>query len=291
MDTSFIPEITPLDGTPAGTRTPFTLGDALARYQREITPYKKGKAQETRRIRAWQQTDLAARPFVELTKHDFKRHRDARLKAGASRSTVRLELAIISHLYNVAIEDWDYDDVKNPISNLRLPPPKRGRERRLAAAEEPALLRAANTVNPRLKPIILLALETAMRRGELVKLRWLDVNFANSTLLVRDSKNGDNRTVPLSTTAVAILRELQAPAGRVFDISANWISRRFHQACQLAQIEDLRLHDMRHEATSRLFELGSLTDMEIAHVTGHKTMQMLRRYAHLRAANLVAKLG
>lgn len=267
-----------------------TLGKALGNYLETVTPHKKGHKQEARRVRAWLKAPLADRRLDTLRGVDFAQYRDGRLTAGASRSTVRLELAIISHLYTVAAKDWGHEDLKNPIQMMRMPSPVRGRERRLHPMEEAGLLAAAEGVHKRLKPLILLALETSMRRGELVALQWSDVNLKRRIALLRDTKNGDARTVPLSTRAVAVLEDLPRTATRVFPVCGNWVSRRFHAACTQAGIHDLRFHDLRHEATSRLFELGRFTTVEISRITGHKTVAMLSRYTHLNAASLAEKL-
>lgn len=267
-----------------------TLWTALDTYSRTVTPTKKGRNQEARRLRIWQQHPLADRQLESLRGVDFAGYRDRRLEAGASRSTVRLELAIISHLYSVAARDWGLEGIKNPIKTMRIPAPVRGRERRLREGEEPRLLAAAEQITGPLKPLILLALETAMRRGELVTLRWRDVNLARRTVFLPDTKNGDARTVPLTTRAGAILEAMPRTAERVFPYCDAWVSRRFHQAANVAGLEDLRFHDLRHEATSRLFELGRFTMLEISLITGHKTLAMLKRYTHLTAAQLAAKL-
>jgi integrase len=132
-----------------------------------------------------------------------------------------------------------------------------------------------------------------MRQGELVDLSWSGVSLAERTILLRDTKNGESRTVPLSSVAVQVLSSIYSIAcEKVFPIqTGRAISHAFAKACKTAGIADLRFHDLRHEATSRLFENTDLRDVEIASITGHKTMEMLKRYAHLRAALLAARLG
>ena len=110
-------------------------------------------------------------------------------------------------------------------------------------------------------------------------------------LIVPDTKNGDPRMVPLSTTAAGILRDLPRRIdGKVWGVRADSITQAFDRACRRANIEDLRFHDLRHEATSRLFEKG-LNLMQVAAITGHKTLQMLKRYTHLRVEDLAKLLG
>jgi integrase len=277
------------EGAQAGAMP--TLREALGVYLKTITPYKKGHRQEAGRIKYWLLEPMAAAPLDRLRGVDFAHYRDRRLAMGISRSSVRLELAIISHLYGVAAIDWGHDGLKNPIRQMRMPAPVRGRSRRLLAGEEDALLAAADAINPAIKSLILFTLETAMRRGELVALQWSAVNEKWRACLLMDTKNGDDRTVPLSSRALAVLAGIPRTDDRVFPFSANYVSVKFCRACRLAGIKNLRFHDLRHEATSRLFELGRLTAIEISLITGHKSLTMLSRYTHLTASHLAAKLG
>jgi integrase len=137
-----------------------------------------------------------------------------------------------------------------------------------------------------------LALETAMRQGELVNLRWEHVHLARRIAHLPDTKNGEPRTVPLSTAALKILRSLpRSLTGQVFvGLTSEAVKRAFARAVRRAGIDDLHFHDLRHEATSALFERG-LNIMEVASITGHKDLRMLRRYTHLRAEDLAKKLG
>jgi integrase len=177
-------------------------------------------------------------------------------------------------------------DVRKP----KLPP---GRNRRLAEGEEERLLdQASKSRNPWLRPMIMLAIETAMRQGELLSLTWSDVHFRSKTIHLDMTKNGSSRTVPLSGRAMEVLMALpQDIRGRVFPTTQMAIIKSFTHACEAAGIDGLRFHDLRHEATSRFFERTDLWDMEIMSITGHKSPQMLARYAHLRGRNLVERLG
>lgn len=141
-----------------------------------------------------------------------------------------------------------------------------------------------------LKSVVLLALETAMRRGELLALRWEYVDLKRRVLHLPETKNGTSRDVPLSTKAVAVLEGLPRHiTGRVFDTSETAITEGFQRAAKRACIPDFRFHDLRHEATSRLAE--KLQMHELGKVTGHKSPRMLMRYYHPRAEDLAKKLG
>lgn len=268
----------------------FTLGAALQRYLNTITPRKKSREQEARRIKKLLTHPLATFELNTLRGAAFARYRDERLALGLSASSVRLELAIISHLYTIAASDWGMEDLKNPIKTLSKPRPSRGRNRRLLDGEEARLLAAIDTGKPWLKPLVLLALETAARLGELLALHWADVHLAKRVMLFRDTKNGEPRTVPLSTKAKNIFNDLPRENEKVFQFERSYISRSFHAATLAAGLDDLRFHDLRHEATSRLVELNRFTMLEISLITGHKTLAMLQRYTHLNAAALAARL-
>ena len=146
------------------------------------------------------------------------------------------------------------------------------------------------TRNSWVKPVVELALETAMRRGELLALQWKHVDLERRVAYLPMTKNGLARSVPLSTRAAGVLSSLpRHSSGVVFPISPAAFQQAFVRACTTAKVVDLHFHDLRHEATSRLFELG-LNTMEVASVTGHETLQMLRRYTHLNPEVLATKL-
>ncbi|MHB0984927.1 MAG: site-specific integrase [Sulfuricella sp.] len=141
-----------------------------------------------------------------------------------------------------------------------------------------------------LKSVSLLALETAMRRGEILALRWEHADLKRRVLHLPETKNGSSRDVPLSTKAVAVLESLPRNiTGRVFDTSETAITEGFQRAAKRAGLPDFRFHDLRHEATSRLAE--KLQMHELGKVTGHKSPRMLMRYYHPRAEDLAKKLG
>jgi len=274
-----------------------TLRELLERYKEEITPLKKGAAPESARIRAFLKHPLAHRIVASIRGVDIARYRDARLKK-VSPATVKRELVIISHLFEVARKEWGIH-VTNPVRDIKLPPHSKARERRLQTghdsekSEESRLLEACKGAkNPFLLPIVHLALETAMRQAELVSLRWENIDLNRRTAHLPDTKNGESRDVPLSPTAIGVLRSLpRGIHGQVFPgLTTEAVKRAYIRAVRRAGIEDLHFHDLRHEATTRFFELG-LNIMEVASITGHKDLRMLRRYTHLKAEDLARKLG
>ncbi len=269
-----------------------TLDEALQRYENEITPRKKSIA-EGGFIRRWRVHPLARRTLASIRGKDIADYIRTRETAGVGGNTVRLELALLSHLFNTARSAWGMESLTNPIELIKgqrpkLPP---GRTRRLVGDEEARLLDAARTYGGEIGPIITWAIETAMRRSEIAAMCWEHVDRKARVLLVPETKTGTPRRVPLSSKALAVVEVLPRRIdGRVWSMRADSISQAFERVCTAAGIEGLTFHDLRHEATSRLFEKG-LNPMEVAAITGHKTLQMLKRYTHLRAEDLVGRLG
>ncbi len=267
-----------------------TLYEALKRYLNEVTPSKKGAQREANRIKQWMRRPLVERPLASVRGSDLADYRDERLQE-VGHNTVRLELAVISHVFKVAKTEWGMEGLTNPVSNIRKPKPPAGRDRRLLDGEERRLLDASEEP---LSSIITLAIETGMRRSEIAGIRWEMVNLNHRHLFIPDTKNGEGRAVPLSTRAIRIMeKQPRKLSGYVFGdpvIVADRITHGFHKICRRAGIAGLRFHDLRHEATSRLFERG-LNPMEVASITGHKSLQMLSRYTHLRVRDLAEKLA
>jgi integrase len=268
-----------------------TLTEFLERYQAEVTPLKKGADPETNRLRLMMRHPLARRFVAGIRGVDIARWRDERLRKVAP-ATVKRDLVLLGHVFEVARKEWGIY-VHNPVRDIKLPPAGRPRDRRLHDGEEARLLDACREArNPWLLPLVQLALETAMRQGELIRLRWEHIDLNRRTAHLPDAKNGEARSVPLSTTAVTVLRALpRSLRGDVFAaVTTEAVKRSYTRAVRRAGIEDLRFHDLRHEATTRLFEKG-LNIMEVASITGHKDLRMLRRYTHLRAEDLARRLA
>ncbi len=165
---------------------------------------------------------LAQRFVAGIRGVDIARYRDERLRE-VSPATVKRTLVTLGHLFEVARKEWGIY-VYNPVRDIKLPPNGKARDRRLQAGqdgeegEEERLLKACRKArNPFLLPVVRLALETAMRQGELIRLRWEHIDLTRRIAHLPDTKNGESRTVPLSTTAVEVLRELpRSLHGQVF---------------------------------------------------------------------------
>jgi integrase len=284
-------EVAIQDGTAVSTeanRT--TLLEALERYRREVTPLKKGAKREEGRIRVWQKNPMSFRFLSQLRGADFAKYRDERRAQGKAENTIALELKLISSLYKKAASDWGMEGLRNPIKSMTMPGPSRKRERRLHPDEESQLMQTLRQMNPFLSPLVALAIETAMRQGELLAITWRDVDLKSRVVVLRDTKNGERRDVPLSSRAVEIIRALpRSLDGRLFPLTKDAVIHSFRDACAVSGVEDLKFHDLRHEAVSRICE--KLPMHEAMRVTGHKTPAMLMRYYHPRASDLARKLG
>ncbi len=274
-----------------------TLTEALDRYEKEISSKKKSFAMEAYRINAWKKHSLSSRSLATLRGTDFAKYRDERLAKGKAPNTIRLELAVISHLFTIARKEWGIENLNNPIKAIRMPSPGKARNRRLVDDEEERLLNACReSRSTGLLDVVILALETAMRQSEILGIKWPNVDLNKRVVYLPETKNGTTRDVPLSPRAIEILAQRnkirRIATDKVFfewkDASSfkhTWI-----RAVLAAGIEDLHFHDLRHEATSRFFEKG-LNIMEVAAITGHKDLKMLKRYTHLKAEDLARKLA
>lgn len=265
-----------------------TLEQVLDRYEREVLPTKKGQAADKSRIKTLK-ARLGTIKLAALTSASVASFRDDRLKEVSEQSVIH-EITLLNRVLKAAVIDWGIVlPAGLPTTLVRKPKKPQGRDRRPTPEEIDILLAASESAE--LRGIVLLAVETAMRRGEITKLKWDLVDIKKRTLRLLDTKNGDDRTIPLSSRAIKILGNLPRRLdGRIFSMRPESISQAFERACKRACIKNLRFHDLRHEAASRLFEKG-LNPMEVASITGHKTLQMLKRYTHLRAEDLAKKLG
>ncbi|BEP34624.1 tyrosine-type recombinase/integrase [Variovorax sp. V59] len=325
-----------------------TLHEALTRYETEIVPAKKGAAQEESVLRICKATDLAKRPLATIRSADVAKLRDEWL-ADCKPATVLRRLAVLSHVFSIARKEWGMESLSNPVELVRKPQPNNARTRRVIddvsaedgddsdrGALEGELDRLVAASGSALLPsIIWLAVETAMRRGEIIALRWEHVDLKRRVAHLPATKNGTARDVPLSTRAVEVLQALkdardalekgddcderagsaektdgadeEVETSRVFGIRSDAVTRAFVRAvararklyvkeCKNARkhpderlLVDLRFHDLRHEATSRLASVFPLH--ELTKITGHKDPRMLMRYYHPRAEDLAKRLA
>jgi integrase len=271
------------------------FSDLMRRYLETVTPTKRAADEEAIRLRGLLKHSIASCPLQGLTVRRVAEWRDERMKK-VTGSTVNRDMNLLGHIIEMAKAEWELPFEVNPFRLIRRPREGAPRERRLSKTEESALMMACDTTqNPYVRPIIILALETAMRRSEIVGLEWERVYLEEPSVHLTQTKTGTPRGVALSSRAVAILSSLRPVGddqlkGSVFPgLTPNALKLAFRRAVERAGIKDLRFHDLRHEATSRLCE-KRLTVMEVASITGHQDVRMLRRYTHLQVSDLAKKL-
>lgn len=265
------------------------LAEIVKRYRDEVVPLKKSSDVETIILNAFLKHPICKRSLADLSTQDFASYRDERLKA-IKPSSLSRQLAPLRNMFRVAKDEWGLPLAENPLEKLNLKATDNRRQRRLLAGEYDRLLIAAKTRrNPYVPVIIEFAIETAMRRGEILALRWEQVNLEKRCVTILAPKNGYVRTVPLTPKAYDLLHDLGEGLGRVFPVTKSTLKMAWGRLVRLAEIEDLHFHDLRHEAVSRFFEIG-LTPPEVASISGHRDIRMLMRYAHANLDTLERKL-
>jgi integrase len=278
--------------------TKLTLSDLLDRYERDVTPTKRGKSAERYRLKTLKAHRIASQAIDKLTSVEVAAYRDDRL-AKVKGSSVRRELAILQHCLQIAASEWGVASLlnKNPVAGIAKPSSGIARDRRLTDEDACKIAEGLQaTRNPYIKHAITFAIATGMRRGEILSLTWTNVDLANRVAFLPLTKNGEARAVPLSSLAINILADLltikaeQNNLVLVFPLSANALRLAWERLKRRAGIQDLRFHDLRHEAISRFFEVG-LSVPEVKLISGHKDVRMLFRYTHLKAEDVAKKLS
>lgn len=258
----------------------------------EVTPDRISKARDA----------LAAETFTrgKARKHPKSGEMVAPKQFKRTGSTVNRFLATLSHAFSFAVKERRLVD-RNPVADIRRKAEPRGRTRFLSDDERAELLKACGaSVWPALRSLVLLAITTGARRGELIGLKWADVDLKKGRALVRESKNDEQRTLPLAGQALEALRELKlknsARSAYVFpaptvvldgdtgkpllDAPYDHFDAHWYTALEAAGITDFHFHDLRHSCASMLAAQGASL-LEIADVLGHKTLSMVKRYSHL----------
>ena len=267
------------------------LSEVIDRYRREVLPSKRGAASDESRLKTLE-THFGVYKLAGITSTAVAKFRDERLNSVGPQSVIH-EINLLNRVLKAATMDWGIALPGGlPTAQVRKPTKPRGRDRRVSQDELDAILEHSESAE--LATIIALAVETAMRRGELAGLTWANIDLKKCIAHLPKTKTDSPRSVPLSKAAVAALKQFPRNLGedKVFRLQAESISQAFERACEphRANLINLRFHDLRHEATSRLFEKG-LNVMEVATITGHKTLDMLKRYTHLKAEDLAKKLA
>lgn len=287
------------------------IRDLIDRYRRDILPTKRGKHFKPAlrlledRFGKYSVSALNSRRIADF--------RDQRQRSGHAASTVRKELNLLSKIFDLAVREWGVAMPANPCKQVSRPAEHNARTRRLRPQEEHYLV---TKTRPEVAQLVQMALATAARLGELLALEWTDVDTETRVATTygvdkHGTKNGTAlRAIPLSLKAIELLDSLPRTDKRVFPTwaASDSFNKAWRTAITDAQqayakdcntkrtdpdenfLADLVFHDLRHEATSRLFEKRRLDSMEIAMITGHKSLAMLKRYTHLRASELAKQL-
>lgn len=265
--------------------------ELIYRYIREVYKDRPPKDIDIVRLKALANRKVAKYRLCHMQSNVIAAYRDLRLQEVGAGTVIR-DLSYISSIWNHAKREWGLT-VTNPCSLVKKPRSPLGRNRILSIEEEIALYNVIDKnrkSNPELRTIIQLAIETAMRRGELLNLCWEHVDLSKSVAYLPHSKNGKPRYIPLSSKAVAILQVIKKDSGSVFTIQPQTLHAAFYKAVRRAGLINLRFHDLRHTATTRMAQkLPNV--IELASVTGHQSIQMLKRYYHPDAELLARKLG
>ena len=284
-----------------------TLSDLIDRYIRDVLPNKPKSYKKQKQQLNWWKEQIGAYLLVDVTPALIAEYRDKLSREETSQERTRAPasvvryMAALSHAFTIAVREWGWLD-SNPMQKVTKPKEPRGRVRFLDDDERNNLLEACRqSTNPYLYPVVVLALSTGMRQGEIMNLTWNDVDLHQGQIILHETKNGERRAVPLAGHALGLLKEhakvkrldtaLLFPSphmNKPIDLRTPWL-----KALKKAKIDDFRFHDLRHSAASYL-AMGGATSGEIADVLGHKTLAMVKRYAHLseqHTAGVVARMN
>lgn len=273
--------------------------DVFTRYAKEVSPGKRGGRWEEIRIKMLiRRSRLFDRPITAITGPDMAEWRDKRL-CKVSASTVNRELCLISSMFTHAMKEWRVGLTFNPCALITKPRKPRPRTQRVTAADRKAIIAKLGwngiseptTSGQWVAFAFYLALETAMRKGEILSLRWSDIDFDARHAHLDMTKNGDERDVPLSKAAMALLRivKKREPAAPAVPVQTGHFDKLFRDAKREAGLSHIHFHDSRREAATTMAPKLSNV-LELAAITGHKSLSMLQIYYKPSAADLAARL-
>jgi len=276
-----------------------TLNEALDRYLEEVSVHKRGHSREKNRIEKWKAHPLAPRFLASISPKDISQYHKERRDAGYSERTIWLEVAILSHLFNYARAKWGMEALENPVAPTRIKgtdPDKRktghyyGRNRTLSREEQENLFQH---LMQEMQWIVIIAVETGMRRGEIMSLTRQNVDLSKRLVNLERTKNGDSRSVFLSEKAYTALKEALFQAtlkidGSLWNRKADNVTTAFAKAARSAGLKDIRFHDLRHTAATRLAPFMQVH--ELAKYLGHRTVNMVMRYYNPTGAETGAKI-
>lgn len=270
--------------------SPITLEGAVKRYLEEVAIHHKGITSERYRLGAMVKRLGKTKPITTITSKDIATYKVERQKEVTSAS-VRRELNLLSSIFETATNEWGIITLINPVTAVKRPSDSVARDRRLTPTEKEQLLsESLKKGSHQLYLAILIGLNTGMRQGEILKLKWNDIDFVRNQITVRDTKNGSNRVIVLSSVLRGALANAQQTHETLFTITASGLQQAFRKLTTRLQICNLRFHDLRHEAISSFFEMG-LTVPEVQLMSGHRTLDQLMRYSHASIEQIKQKVG
>ena len=277
-----------------------TLEEAIDRYFKEVLSHRKNPVNQYTYLNWWK-AQIGKYTLSDISSAKIVESRNAlvgsknRYGREVGTATANRYTQALGHVFNIAMKEWGWMH-ENPITNITKYRESRGRVRFLSDDERKKLLEACQqSDNPHLYKVVVLALSTGARKMEILGLQWKDIDFERGLIILQETKNGDRRVIPLQGYAMNLMRDHSkvrnlrcnyvfpsAAKCQPIDIRTSW-----ENALKKAEIEDFRFHDLRHSAASYLAMNGASL-AEIAEVLGHKTLQMVKRYAHLSEAHTSA---
>jgi integrase len=262
-------------------RVPFS--EFAETYMARCTALLKSVKTERDRVKFWIR-EFGSRPLGQITRAELQDWQ-AKKRQTCKPATVNRIMCRLRHMFNRAV-DWELLD-QSPMKGIKFLPENNARLRYLSREECDRLVESCKA--PHLRAIVTVALHTGMRSGEIRNLQWNDLDFDSGFIIIRDSKNGEPRHVPMDSTVVALFRNYPRTSGSEFVFTnatggrLGWLQHGFRKALVRAGLTDLHFHDLRHTFASQWMmaggELYSLKD-----ILGHKTIAMTQRYAHLSPA-------
>lgn len=279
-----------------GVLPDYTLKQAIERYINDVSTKRKGYKWERDRLNKFMRDNpyLILKPIKMVTTDDLVKWRDGRERS-VKAASVRREGNLLSGVFSIARKEWKW--IKdNPMSDLKLPTKPKPRDRRISDNEIDRLCLSANyepytmpeTATQQIMACFLLAIETGMRQGELLKIRWQDVHIKERYIQLYDTKNSDDRRVSLSSNAIRLIESLRGvDDNKLFTISSGSFSQLFRKLRNRCDIYDLHFHDTRHEACTRLARKIPMEDL--ARMLGHRRLDSVMIYYNATATE-IAKL-
>jgi integrase len=278
-----------------------TVADLFERYATTVSPLKRGTKEEQHRLaRLPRQFALFRRSVMQFDAPSIAEWRDDQL-ARVSALTLNRELNLISAVMQTALLEWRVPGLThNPVRNLRRPENPRPRKQRVSGAEQAAIVTKLGWDGAS-EPVsasqwtafaFTLAIATAMRRGEILSIRWSNIYVQQKYIFLENTKNGNERRVPLSSQALALIAliEPRASHARLVPVNQASLGTLFARARDAAGLRHIRFHDSRREATTTMSTKLSNV-LELAAVTGHRSLQVLKGYYEPDPSALADKLG